>query len=493
MTLAELLPAVPEAQVQGMVDRRVNGLRYDSRQVRQGDVFFAWRGQNTDGHLHIPDACQRGVAAVVYESDNLVLSSGPTYIRVKNARASLARMADIFYGQPSRALTIIGITGTNGKTTTAFVTKYLLEKMGHKVGLLGTVRYEVGQRMLRAARTTPEGSELHELLAMMREEDCTAVVMEVSSHALDQGRVAGVAYEVGVFTNLTPDHLDYHQTMEHYFESKRRLFTHLVESDRPSTAVINFDDAYGRQILTDMTSPVRAISYSAGGDERALLRAENMVMQASGTALNLLWAGQTHPVIIPLLGRFNVANVLAAIGSVMGLGLEFTEVLPHLSGLQGVPGRLERFVSPRGYTVVVDYAHTADALENVLTTLRQLKPNRLITVVGCGGNRDKQKRPVMASAATRLSDRVIFTADNPRDEEITAIFADMQAGIESSVASQWEPSRKEAIKLALQSAQAGDLVCIAGKGHESTQEIKGVFHPFDDREMVQAIISGEGK
>lgn len=493
MTLAELLPAVPEAEVQGIVDRRVNGLRYDSRQVRQGDVFFAWQGQNTDGHLHIPDACERGVAAVVYENDNLVLSSGPTYIRVKNARASLARMADLFYGQPSRTLSIIGITGTNGKTTTAFVTKYLLEKMGHKVGLLGTVRYEIGQRMLRAARTTPEGSELHELLAMMREEECTAVVMEVSSHALDQGRVAGVDYEVGVFTNLTPDHLDYHQTMEHYFEAKRRLFTHLVESHRPSTAVINYDDAYGRQILADMTSPVRAISYSAGGDERALLRAENMVMQASGTALNLSWAGQTHPVKIPLLGRFNVSNVLAAIGSVMGLGLEFTDVLPHLSKLQGVPGRLERFVSPRGYTVVVDYAHTADALENVLTTLRQLKPNRLITVVGCGGNRDKQKRPIMASTVARLSDLVIFTADNPRDEEIEAIFADMQAGVESAVSCRWEPLRLEAIKSALQSAQVGDLVCIAGKGHETTQEIKGVFHPFDDREIVQSILSGEGK
>jgi len=491
MKLSDILKEVQTKSVQGPVDRAIRGLRYDSRQVEANDVFFAWKGARTDGHRYIAEVCDKGAAAVVLENPSFAGHRGPTFIEVESARRTMAGMSATFFGRPDRALQIVGVTGTNGKTTTTFILKHLLTEPKTPVGLIGTVRYEIGERILPAPRTTPESVDLHGLLAQMRSAGCRAAVMEVSSHALEQGRVAPIEFQVGVFTNLTQDHLDYHQTMENYFAAKVLLFANLDRAANPGVAVINADDPYGARLMRLLQGRVRVIAYTLEGVAESEIEATRVVSSASGTEGALRIGRETFPFSLPLIGSYNVANALAAAGAALALGIAPRVIVERLQGTPQVPGRLEKFESADGVTAVVDYAHTDDAVRKVLTVLRGITRGRLIAVLGCGGNRDAVKRPLMAAAAVAGADYSIFTADNPRQESAESILDHMEAGVAGKFFdSKYErlPDRRQAIARALALAQPGDIVCIAGKGHETTQEIGGQFHPFDDRLVVQEFL-----
>ena len=491
MKLQEILKDVETKSIDGPVDRAIRELQYDSRRVEANDVFFAWKGVRTDGHQYIADVCDKGAAAVVLENPDFAIYRGPTYISVKNARQTMAGMSANFYGRADKALKIVGVTGTNGKTTTSFILKHLLTEPKIPVGLIGTVRYEIGERVLPASRTTPESLDLHRLLAQMKASNCRAAVMEVSSHALEQGRVAPINYQVGIFTNLTRDHLDYHQTMENYFAAKVMLFANLDRPNDPGIAVINADDAYGKRLIEMQRGRIRILAYTVTGEPGADIEAIGLVSTAQGTRGMLRLGGETLPFSLPLIGSYNVGNALAAAGAALALGVAPKVIVERLRDTPQVPGRLEKFVSADGVTAVVDYAHTDDAVRKALTVLRGITAGRLIVVLGCGGNRDALKRPLMAAAAVECADFSIFTADNPRQESIESILDHMESGLAGkSVANKYErvPDRRQAIAHALAMARPGDVVCIAGKGHETTQEVAGQFHPFDDRLVAQEFL-----
>ncbi|VVM05768.1 UDP-N-acetylmuramoyl-L-alanyl-D-glutamate--2, 6-diaminopimelate ligase [Methylacidimicrobium cyclopophantes] len=493
MTLRDLLAAVEPCEVTGDADPPVRGLCYDSRSAKPGDLFFAWQGVRVDGHRFLSEAVGKGVVAIVGERGREAASPlRVPYVRVANAREALALMADRFYRHPSGSMELVGITGTNGKTTTAFLVHHILERSGRKTGLIGTVRYQLGELVLPARRTTPEGSDLQRLLAEMRESGCRNAVLEVSSHALAQGRVAGATFSVGVFTNLTSDHLDFHGDVESYKAAKTLLFERLSASERPAVAVLNEDDPAWRALRSSPRKPKRVVSYSASGAAGADFRAEEVRKEPSGSSFRLCYPGGSFSVTIPLLGSFNVENALGAFAAAYALGISPRESVKALEDFPGVPGRMERFRSRDGVIAVVDYAHTEDALQKTLQALRELAPKRLGVVVGCGGDRDPTKRPRMAAVACSLADRVLFTADNPRTESIDHIFADMAKGVPAGSRPAWIPDRFSAIRAALWEAESGDLICIAGKGHETTQEVQGVFHPFDDRSIVSKILAERG-
>ncbi|MGD9895625.1 MAG: UDP-N-acetylmuramoyl-L-alanyl-D-glutamate--2,6-diaminopimelate ligase [Candidatus Methylacidiphilaceae bacterium] len=492
MTLRELLVAVEPCEVAGEDDPPVKGICYDSRLAKPGDIFFAWQGMRVDGHRFLPDVVKKGVSAVVGERAPGMLPPHIPYVRVGNAREALALMADRFHGHPSASMDLVGVTGTNGKTTTAFLVHHILERSGRRTGLIGTVRYQAGESVLNAHRTTPEGSDLQELLAAMRDRGCRAAVLEVSSHGLAQGRVAGLAFAVGVFTNLTSDHLDFHGNLESYRAAKAILFERLAVSERKGTAVVNADDPAWRALGSSSRKPKRVFFYSALGEPQADFRADGVRKDSSGSSFRLSYPGGSFPVTVPLLGSFNVENALAAFAAAFALGISPEESARALECFSGVPGRMERFRSSDGVIAVVDYAHTEDALRKTLQALRELAPKRLGIVVGCGGNRDRTKRPKMAAVACELADRVFFTADNPRSESIEEIFADMAKGVPPGNRPAWIPDRLLAIEEALRKAEGGDLICVAGKGHETTQEVQGAFLPFDDRSAVSKALAERG-
>jgi UDP-N-acetylmuramoyl-L-alanyl-D-glutamate--2,6-diaminopimelate ligase len=489
--LSEILKEVETKSIHGPVDRVIHALRYDSRRVEANDVFFAWKGAKTDGHQYIAEVCDKGAAAVVLENPEYSGRRGPTFIEVKSARRTMANMSAAFFGRPDRALRIVGVTGTNGKTTTTFILKHLLTEPQAPVGLIGTVRYEIGGRILPASRTTPESLDLHALLAQMKAAGCRAAVMEVSSHALEQGRVAPIEFQAGIFTNLTRDHLDYHHTMENYFAAKVSLFANLDRAVNPGVAVVNADDPYGQRLIEMLQGRVRVIAYTLEGEAAAEIEARDVVSTAGGTTGTLRLGGETFPFALPLIGSYNVANALAAAGGALSQGIAPRVIVERLRDTPQVPGRLEKFVSKDGVTAVVDYAHTDDAVRKALAVLRGITRGRLICVLGCGGNRDAVKRPLMAAAAVAGADYSIFTADNPRQESAESILDHMEAGVAGKYpAGRYErlPDRRQAIAHALALAQPGDIVCVAGKGHETTQEIGGQFHPFDDRLVVQEFL-----
>ena len=491
MKLSDLLGEAKIRSIHGPVDRLIRALRYDSRRVERDDVFFAWKGEKTDGHHYIAEVCDKGAAAVVLENPNYTGGRGSTFIEVASARRAMATMSAVFFGRPDRALKMVGVTGTNGKTTTAFILKHLLTEPKAPVGLIGTVRYEIGERILPASRTTPESLDLHGLLAQMKAGGCRAAVMEVSSHALEQGRVEPIAFQVGVFTNLTQDHLDYHESIENYFAAKTLLFTNLDRVENPGVAVINADDAYGVRLIALLKGRVRTIAYTLEGRAGSEIEARDFVSTANGTEGRLRIGKETHAFSLPLIGSFNVSNALAAAGGALALGIAPRVIVERLRQTPQVPGRLEKFVSADGVTAVVDYAHTDDAVRKVLTVLRGITQGKLVCVLGCGGNRDAVKRPLMAAAAVECADYSIFTADNPRQESVESILDHMEAGVaEKYFTTQYErlPDRRQAIAHALARAQPGDVVCVAGKGHETTQEIRGQFHPFDDRLVAQEFL-----
>ena len=486
MQLKQLIEDLSAASVEGPVDREVVGITYDSRRVTPGMVFVAIPGRHTDGHEFINTAIDRGATAVICERNGFG-SSRATKIKVADVREALARAAVCYYQHPSAKLKVIGVTGTNGKTTVAFMIKAILEAAGIKTGLIGTVRYEIGDRVIPAQRTTPESLEVQQLMAQMLRADCQACVMEVSSHALEQKRVLGVEFDVAIFTNLTRDHLDYHGTMETYFAAKQKLFTALRDGTKKGTAVINIDDTFGARLAGNTKVEVE-LTY--GLQKAARLRATNIQLSKTGSRFVVEAPERKFACRLPLIGRHNIYNALAAVGAGIALKIPVVTLQGALNAMPPVPGRLEIVSLGQPFGVYVDYAHTDDALKNVLTTLREITTGRLLLAFGCGGNRDTGKRARMGKVAAELADFTIITNDNPRKESPEKIAAQIAEGYRSARAEGYsvELERRRAIQQIIGKAESGDTVLIAGKGHETYQEFEDTVVPFDDRLHAQEIL-----
>lgn len=480
MKLQELLKNVKPLAITGNADADITGVNIDSRKIEQGHLFVAQKGTQVDGHKFIPKAIELGARAILCEELPEEKTEGVTYVQVESTEDAVGKVATVFYGEPSKKLQLVGVTGTNGKTTIATLLYNMFREMGHKCGLLSTVCNYIEDEAIPADHTTPDPIELNMLLARMVEAGCEYAFMECSSHAIAQKRIGGLKFAGGIFTNLTRDHLDYHKTFENYRNAKKAFFDGL-----PKTAftVTNADDKNGMVMVQNTKATVKTYSVRQMADFRARV----IEMHFAGMYLDI----DGHEVGVQFIGKFNVSNLLAVYGAARMLGKQPEEILVALSTLHSVSGRLEPIQSPEGFTAIVDYAHTPDALENVLNAIHEVLDGkgRVITVCGAGGNRDKGKRPLMAQEAVRQSDQVIITSDNPRFEEPQDIINDMLAGLNEqqrkkviSIA-----DRREAIKTACTLARKGDVILIAGKGHEDYQEIKGVKHHFDDREVVRDI------
>ncbi len=470
--------------LKGTLDRPISGLVMDSRRVVPGALFFAIPGLRTDGAGFIDEAVARGAVAVVTKQLPKAASAKVTFIQVDDPRAMLARAAQRYYHFPDRELGVVGVTGTNGKTTVAHLIKHFLNG-NQRVGLLGTINYDLGARTVPSFKTTPEALDIHGMLAQMRDAGCRHAVMEVSSHGIDQQRVLGLQFGAVVFTNLTRDHLDYHHTLEDYFEVKTRLFTGGTGAV-PKVAVVNLDDVYGPKLIARIPSGVRTVTFGEHAD--AQVRAENVVLGFKHTAFRLVWPQGTMEIEAPSIGRYNLSNLLAAIATAWSLGRDPVVFMARLRAFPGVPGRMERVEEGQPFNVLVDYAHTDDALRNALGMLRTVTPGRLLVVFGCGGNRDRAKRALMTRAVQDLADFAFATADNPRREALEQIFTDMKEGVTAPDKIAWIDDRRRAISLALDMARAGDCLLIAGKGHESYQEFADTIIPFDDRQVVRELI-----
>ncbi|MEO7599394.1 MAG: UDP-N-acetylmuramoyl-L-alanyl-D-glutamate--2,6-diaminopimelate ligase [Opitutus sp.] len=475
--------------VKGSLDRPISGLVLDSRRVVPGTLFFALPGLRADGTSFIDEAVNRGAVAIVTQKMPALPPARVTFIQVADARASLAKVAQRYYKFPDRDLTVVGITGTNGKTTVTHLLKHFLNS-DQRVGLIGTINYDLGARTVPSYRTTPESLDIYGMMAQMRDAGCRQAVMEVSSHGIDQQRVAGLQFGAAVFTNLTRDHLDYHKTIESYFEVKKRLFSGGT-GPAPKVAVVNLDDSYGEKLADQISSELKETRLKLvtfGESPRADVRAENVALNFKNTTFRLVWPNGSMDVDSPMIGRYTVSNILAAIATAWGLGRDPFVFLSRLRGFKGVPGRMERIEEGQNFNVLVDYAHTDDALRNALGMLRAITPGRLLVVFGCGGNRDRSKRPLMVKAVQEFADFAFATADNPRSETLTQIFDDMRAGATAPEKIAWVEDRRRAISLALDAAKAGDCLLIAGKGHESYQEFADTVTPFDDRQVVRELI-----
>lgn len=482
--LSQLLSAITPLEVIGSVDKEITLLTPDSRRVEAGAMFVAVRGTVVDGHSFIPVVSTTGVAAIVCEQLPQLLESGITYIKVEISAVALGHLASEWYGNPSRELKLVGVTGTNGKTTTATLIYEMARLMGNKAGLLSTVRNYVDDKPYATTQTTPDPLTINRLLREMVDAGCGYAAMEVSSHAADQHRIAGLHFAGAVFSNLTRDHLDYHKSVEAYLKAKKSFFDNL---DADSFALTNIDDKTGLVMTQNTRAAVKTYSLRSEADFTGRI----VESRLDGTLLSL----NGREVEVMFTGRFNAYNLTAVYGASVLLGWPVDDILRCMSMLVPVAGRFQTLRSPRGYVAVVDYAHTPDAVVNVLNAIREVVGDKaqVITVVGAGGNRDHGKRPIMAAEAARLSDRLILTSDNPRFEDPRAILADMEAGLDASQRPRTLTivDRREAIRTATALAQPGDVVLIAGKGHEDYQEINGVKHHFDDRETVLDIFSDE--
>ncbi len=490
MKLKRLIEDLSAASVEGPLDREVSGITYDSRRVTPGMVFVAIPGRQTDGHEFISTALERGATAVICERNGAKLD-GATRIRVPDVREALARAAICYYEHPSSKLQVIGVTGTNGKTTVSFMIKAMLEAAGISTGLIGTVRYEIGDRVIPAQRTTPESLEVQQLMAQMLRAGCRACVMEVSSHALEQKRVFGVDFDVAIFTNLTRDHLDYHGTMENYFSAKQKLFTALGDGTKKGAAVINIDDAFGAR-LAGQTNVEVELTY--GLERAARLRAAKIQLGKDESRFVVETPDGQFACRLPLIGRHNIYNALAAVGAGVALQVPTARIQAALEDLPPVPGRLEIVSMNPPFGVYIDYAHTDDALRNVLHTLREITRGRLLLAFGCGGNRDTGKRARMGKVAAELADYTIITNDNPRKEAPEKIAAQILEGYRSArpEGCSVELERVRAIRQIIGKAEAGDTVLIAGKGHETYQEFEDTVIPFDDRLYAQEALEALG-
>jgi UDP-N-acetylmuramoyl-L-alanyl-D-glutamate--2,6-diaminopimelate ligase len=478
INLKELLFDIPVISIAGTTDMSVSGVEFDSRKVLPGNLFVATCGTAADGHAFIPAAIEKGAVAVVCEKMPEQLNNQIAYIQVENSSTALGLLASAWFDFPSSKLTLVGVTGTNGKTTIATLLYQLFRELGHKVGLLSTVCNYVDDIAVEATHTTPDALALNELLDRMVQAGCTYAFMEVSSHSVEQGRIAGLEFDGGIFTNLTRDHIDYHLTFENYLHAKKKFFDQLPAY---GFALTNLDDKNGMVMLQN--SQAKKHTYSLRG--MADFKTKILEHGFEGMLLEM----NEHEVHVSFIGRFNASNLSAVFGAAVLLGVDELEALRIISSLKSVSGRFETFHAPGGYTAIVDYAHTPDALNNVISTINQILQGsgRLITVVGCGGNRDKGKRPMMAREAVDGSWKAILTSDNPRFEDPQEILNDMVAGLDVTQKSKSLTiiDRREAIKTACALAQAGDVVLVAGKGHEDYQIIQGVKHHFDDREEVK--------
>jgi len=468
----------------GPLDRPISGIVMDSRRVVPGTLFFALPGLRTDGGGFIDEAVTRGAVAVVSGKLPLATSSKVTFIQVDDPRAMLARVAQRYYRFPDRDLTVVGVTGTNGKTTVTHLLKHFLNG-DQRVGLIGTVNYDLGARTVPSYKTTPESLDLYGMLAQMRDAGCRQAVMEVSSHGIDQQRVLGMQFGAAVFTNLTRDHLDYHKMLEAYFDVKARLFDGGTGAE-PKVAVVNLDDTYGRALTARIPGTVRTVTFGEAPD--ADVRAEQVVLGEKQTSFRLVWPQGSLPVESSLIGRYNLSNLLAAVATAWALGRDPVVFMPRIRAFKGVPGRMERVDEGQPFNVLVDYAHTDDALRNALGMLRAVTSGRLLVVFGCGGNRDRSKRAPMMRAVQEQADFAFATADNPRREALAQIFDDMREGVTAPEKLTWIDDRRRAISLALDMARPGDCLLIAGKGHESYQEFADTVIPFDDRQVVRELL-----
>ena len=474
MKLRQLLANIPIESSAVDLETEIGEVRYDSRSVQPGDLFVAIRGYATDGHAFIGMALAKGAAAVLCEE----AGKGIPAVVVKNSRAALADLAANRFGHPADRLTMIGVTGTNGKTTTTTLVKHILEAEGHKVGLIGTNQNMIGDEIVPTERTTPESYELQALFARMADAGCTHCVMEVSSHSLVLDRVRGVRFRVGAFTNLTQDHLDFHHTMEEYRRAKARLFSMC------DTGVINADDPVAGQMLADAACP--CLTFSAQADRQADLTASDIALHADGVTFRAAFRGQTVPVRLGIPGHFSVENALTAMGICLALDVPADRIAAALATAHGVKGRAEVVPTDTDYTILIDYAHAPDGVDNILRTVQGFAKGRVIAVFGCGGDRDRTKRPIMGRIAAELADYCIVTSDNPRTEEPQAIIDEILTGMQDAkVPVEAICDRPSAIHHAMDIAQAGDVIVLMGKGHETYQEINHVKHHMDEREIVQ--------
>ena len=481
MKLSELLKYIKPIAIIGNAEVDITGVNIDSRKIEKGHLFVAIKGTQTDGHRFIPKALELGAVAVLCEDLPEEPNSAVTYVQVASTEAAVGPVATVFYGEPSQHLKLVGVTGTNGKTTIATLLYNMFRKFGHKCGLLSTVCNYIEGEAIPADHTTPDPIELNKLLHQMVEAGCEYAFMECSSHAIAQQRIGGLKFAGGLFTNLTRDHLDYHKTFENYRDAKKAFFDGL---SKEAFAITNVDDKNGCVMVQNCKAQVKTYSVQRMADFRARIiecHFEGMYLEINGQEVG-----------VQFIGKFNVSNLLAVYGAAVMLGKKPEDILVVLSTLKSVAGRLEPIRSEEGVTAVVDYAHTPDALENVLNAIHEVmegKQGKIITVCGAGGNRDKGKRPLMAQEAVKQSDRVIITSDNPRFEEPQDIINDMLAGLDQKQMKKVVSivDRKEAIRTACMMAEKGDVILIAGKGHEDYQEIKGVKHHFDDREVVREI------
>lgn len=485
MTLGELIRNISTTDVVGGVGVEIKGVEIDSRRVSEGCLFVAMRGTQVDGHAFIGKAVGQGAAAVLCEEVPEDRADGVTYVKVKSTEDAVGEVATTFYGDPSHKLRLVGVTGTNGKTTIATLLYNMFRKLGYRCGLLSTVCNYIEDEQIPTTHTTPDPIELNRLLARMVEAGCQYAFMECSSHAIAQKRIGGLRFAGGIFTNLTRDHLDYHKTFENYRNAKKAFFDGLPKG---AFAITNADDKNGMVMVQNTKATVKTYSTRTMADFRAKI----LECHFGGMYLEI----DGREVGVQFIGKFNVSNLLAVYGAAVMLGQKPEDVLVAMSTLHSVSGRLDPVHSPEGYTAIVDYAHTPDALENVLKAIHEVLDGkgRVITVCGAGGNRDKGKRPLMAQEAVKQSDRVIITSDNPRFEEPQAIIDDMLAGLDARQMKKVISivDRREAIRAACMMAQKGDVILVAGKGHEDYQEIRGVKHHFDDKEVLKEIFA-EGK
>lgn len=478
--LSDLIKSIKTLNITGDTNIAVTGVNIDSRKVEPGNLFVAMKGTQADGHKFIPKAIEKGATSVLCEDMPEELKPGVTYVQVASTEETVGKVATMFYGDPSNKLILVGVTGTNGKTTIATLLYNMFRKFGYKVGLLSTVCNYIDGEAIPADHTTPDPIELNELLAKMVDAGCQYAFMECSSHAIHQHRIGGLKYAGGIFTNLTRDHLDYHKTFENYRNAKKMFFDGLPKD---AFAITNADDKNGMIMVQNTKATVKTYSTQRMADFRARI----LECHFGGMLLDI----DGKEVAVQFIGRFNVSNLLAVYGAAVMLGKKPEDVLVVMSTLKSVNGRLEPIHSPEGFTAIVDYAHTPDALENVLKAIHDVLNGKghVITVCGAGGHRDKGKRPLMAQEAVKQSDKVILTSDNPRDEDPQAIIDDMMAGLNTQQKKKVLTivDRKEAIRTACMMAQKGDVVLVAGKGHETYQEINGVKHHFDDHEVLRDI------
>lgn len=504
MKLSKLLQSIENDKINGSCDPEISGIHYDSRTVRPGGLFFALKGATVDGHAYIPAALANGAAAIVAE-DYPADPQGAVIVRTADSRIAMARAAAVFYGDATATAPLVGITGTNGKTTTTYLVEGILNAAELPAAVLGTISYRFGGLQLQSTHTTPESPELQAALQQLAAAGAKSFVMEVSSHSLEQKRADGCHFDVGIFTNLTRDHLDYHLSMESYLQAKLRLFAELLQPDpvKPQRrAAVNMDDQYGAAVRDAAACPVITYGTQSTND-------------VYGAGITFSVAGISGEIHTPkgafcfssqLLGRFNFANILAAVSAGVALDLPLAAIKAGIEGHLPVPGRMERVANDRGVTCLVDYAHTGDALENVLSTIKEIASGRIITVFGCGGDRDNGKRPVMGGIATKWSNLAVVTSDNPRTEDPLQILQQVKAGILPLGIREYLPgelvdgftekgftvceNRREAIRLAAGLARPGDILLIAGKGHEDYQIIGATRHHFDDREEAAAALGG---